>query len=400
MPVPDEEFLNTLVARVMRVESITRGDPQRHAWLMRYRGHIVGDTALAYSQLEAALKPYRLTPLFRHGRGHKHEILLVPSLPEAPPSRPLWNAVLFVLTVVSVFAAGVSYAYQGPADFGNGARDALREALPGGLAFTVSLLAILLAHEFGHYLAARRHGTAVSLPYFLPFPFSLFGTLGAFINLKAPPRDRRALLDIGLAGPIAGMVVAVPVLLIGLSLSALEPLPRYLPEGSGLMLEGNSVLYLLAKFAVFGKLLPAPAHYAGSPLLHWLRFFFTGQPVPLGGMDVFLHPVAWAGWAGLLVTALNLIPLGTLDGGHVLYSLLGARARGLFWPLLGVLALLGLVWDGWWLWAFLLIFLGRRYAEPLDDVTPLDGKRRALAIFGMVLFLLVFTPVPLQMVGF
>ncbi len=400
-PFSQQEVLTSLVARVMRVESVTWGDPQRRGWLARFRGEVLGDTEAAYNWLATALQPYEITPLFRFGRQSRHEVMLVPGVLRPKPSRIVWNAVLFVLTVLSVFAAGVSYAYQGPADFGPGALPALRKALGGGLAFTVSLMAILLFHEFGHYLAARRHGTAVTLPYFLPFPFSLFGTLGAFISLKAPPRNRRVLLDIGVAGPLAGMVVAVPVMLLGLSLSRVEPLPAWLPHGGGLMLEGNSILYLLAKWVVFGKWLPAPAHYGGlSPLAYWLKFFFTGHPLPLGGQDVMLHPVAWAGWAGFLVTALNLIPLGTLDGGHVLYALLGDKARHIFWPFMGVLLLLGFVWEGWWLWAFLLLFLGRRYAEPLDQITPLDRRRKAIAIFGMVLLVLVFTPVPLQMVGF
>ncbi len=402
LPVADiqhPEVLTALVARIMRVESVTWGDPQRRGWLARYRGQILGDSEAAYAQLESALKPYEITPLFRQGRGHKHEVLLVPGLLEPGPSRTVWNAVLFVLTVLSVFTAGVSYAYQGPADFGPGARAALREALSGGLAFTVSLLAILLAHEFGHYLAARHHGTEVTLPYFLPFPFSIFGTLGAFIRLKTPPRNKKVLLDIGIAGPLAGMVVALPVLLWGLHLSPVQPLPTSLPAEGGLMLEGNSLLYLLSKWLVFGKLLPAPADYGGlSPVVYWLKFFFTGHPIPWGGQDVYLHPVAWAGWAGLLVTAFNLVPLGTLDGGHVLYALLGEKAPRLFWPLLGVLLALGFVWSGWWLWAFLLFFLGRVYAEPLDQITPLDGKRKALAIAGIVLLILVFTPIPLQVV--
>ena len=392
----------TLLARVMRIESVTWSNPKQRGWLARLRGEVLGDTAEAYSRLEAALKPYDITPLFRPGRnGARHEVLLVPGVLRVKPSRVVWNAVLFVLTVLSVFAAGVSYAYQGPSDFhGPAALPALRQALKGGGAFTVSLLAILLAHEFGHYLAARYHGTAVSLPYFLPFPFSLFGTLGAFISLKAPPRNKRVLLDIGIAGPLAGMAVALPVLFIGLMLSRIEPLPTWLPQGS-LMLEGNSILYLLSKWVIFGRLLPAPPTYGNTaPLLYWLKFFFTGQPLPLGGQDVILHPMAWAGWAGFLVTALNLIPLGTLDGGHVLYALLGDRSRRLFWPLLGVLGVLGLVWDGWWLWAFLLLFLGRRYAEPLDQITPLDGRRRALGMLALVLLLIVFTPVPLEVIAF
>ena len=165
-------------------------------------------------------------------------------------------------------------------------------------------------------------------------------------------------------------------------------------------MEGNSILYLLAKYVTFGQWLPAPSDYGGlSPVLYWIRYFFTSTPLPIGGMDVFIHPVAWAGWAGLLVTALNLIPAGQLDGGHVIYVLLGERARKL-WPfILGGMALLGLAWSGWWLWAFLLFFLGRVYAEPLDQITGLDQKRKAVAILGIIIFFLVFTPVPLVYYG-
>ena len=273
-------------------------------------------------------------------------------------------------------------------------------SLPGGTAFTVSILAILLAHEFGHYLAGRYHKTHVTLPYFIPFPLSLFGTMGAFIQLKEPPRNKRILLDIGIAGPLAGLVVAIPVLLIGLALSDVSSLPAQLPPGQGLQIEGNSLLYLFAKFAVFGQLLPAPASYEGmNAIQYWVRYFFTGRPLPLGGQDVLLHPVAWAGWAGLLVTALNLIPAGQLDGGHVIFVLIGKRASALLPFVLAGLILLGFVWPGWWLWAFLIFLLGRLHAEPLDQITPLDPGRRALALFGLVVFVLVFIPVPLLQVG-
>ena len=266
--------------------------------------------------------------------------------------------------------------------------------MPSGIPFAASLLAILGAHEFGHYLAGRYHHTHVTLPYFLPFPFSPFGTLGAFIQLKEPPRNKRILMDIGIAGPLAGLVVAIPVLLFGLSLSKVEPI--HLSPGQGFTLEGNSLLYLFAKFLVFGRLLPAPSSYGNlSPVLYWIRYFFTSQPLPLGGMDVMIHPVAWAGWAGLLVTAINLIPAGQLDGGHLMYVLLGKRVRAL-WPfILAILVLLGFVWTGWWLWAALIFFLGRIYAEPLDQITQLDPPRKAIAVLGIIIFFLVFTPVPL-----
>lgn len=389
------ETLVRLVARFMRIEAITWGGQE--PVVVRFRGEILGDTAEAYDRLAQALEPQEMTPLFRF-RGGQHEVILLRGLLRPGPSNPWVNLLMFLLTVASVFFAGVMYAYQGPPTWGPEALPYLKTALGGGLAFTASLLAILLAHEFGHYLAARYHGTAVTLPYFIPFPFSYFGTMGAFIRLKAPPKNRRILLDIGLAGPVAGMVVALPVLYLGLHLSQVAPLPAVLRAGEGLMLEGNSLLYLFMKWLVKGQLLPHPAVYQTAPLWHWVRYIVTGRPLPLGGTDVLLHPVAWAGWAGLLVTALNLIPAGTLDGGHVLFSALGDKARRFFPFILGGLALLGLVWTGWWLWAFLLLWLGRTYAEPLDMVTPLDTKRRWWAFFGLVLFLLVFTPVPLAVV--
>lgn len=389
------EALVRLVARFMRIEAITWGE--REPVVVRFRGEILGDTAEAYDRLAQALEPQEMTPLFRT-RGGQHEVLLLRGLLRPGPSNLWINLFMFLLTVASVFFAGVMYAYQGPPTWGPEAIPHLKQALGGGLAFTVSLLAILLAHEFGHYLAARYHGTAVTLPYFIPFPFSYFGTMGAFIRLKAPPKNRRILLDIGLAGPVAGMIVALPVLYVGLRLSPVAPLPIALRPGEGLMLEGNSLLYLFMKWLVKGQLLPQPAFYQSAPLWHWVRYLFTGRPLPLGGSDVLLHPVAWAGWAGLLVTALNLIPAGTLDGGHVLFSALGDKARRFFPFILGGLATLGLVWSGWWLWALLLLWLGRAYAEPLDMITPLDGKRRWWAFFALVLFLLVFTPVPLAMV--
>ncbi len=140
---------------------------------------------------------------------------------------------------------------------------------------------------------------------------------------------------------------------------------------------------------------------AVPPLLYWLRYFFTGTPTPIGGQDVILHPIAWAAWIGLLVTALNLIPAGQLDGGHIVNGLFGQKRAILLLPVILVcLALLGLVWVGWWLWAFLIFFLGRVYAEPLDQITPLDPKRKALAVVCLVIFILVFTPVPLrQLIG-
>lgn len=392
-----EDRITPLVRQIMRVEDITWGQGKQN-YVVRYRGTIVGNVSAAYEKLADALRTYDLTPLFRK-EAERHVVVLMKGVVRPTPSNPWINLLLFIATVLSVVFTGTWLYLEPPA---SNSLSALLLSVQGslglGLSFAASILAILLAHEFGHYLAARYHGTAVTLPYFIPFPFSYFGTMGAFIRLKEPPKNKRILLDIGIAGPLAGLVVAIPILIIGLLLSDLDSLP--LSANPGVQLEGNSILYLLAKYAVFGQWLPNPSSYGGlNPVLYWIRYFFTGMPAPLGGTDVVLHPVAWAGWAGLLVTALNLIPAGQLDGGHVLYVLFGNRARAALPFILTALVVLGTVWPGWWLWAFLIFLLGRVYAEPLDQITALDSNRRAVAILGLIVFILVFTPVPLSVLG-
>lgn len=392
------DVYTALVRRFMAIEDITSGQ-QGKPYLVRYRGRLLSESTQAYDQLTALLRPYEITPLFRLD-GDRHVVLLMRGVIRPQPSNAWVNLFLFLLTLLSVIFAGALYAYEGPEPTSmEEFLLAMLRTLPRGVPFAASLLGILVAHEFGHYLAGRFHHTHLTLPYFIPFPFSPFGTMGAFIRLKEPPKNKRILLDIGIAGPIAGLIVAIPVLLYGLSLSRLDVIsPK---DGQTLILEGNSLLYLAAKFIVFGKLLPAPASYGDlSPLAYWVRYFFTSQPLPIGGVDVSIHPIAWAGWAGLLVTALNLIPAGQLDGGHVIYVLLGQRARQILPFILAVLFLLGFAWSGWWLWAMLIFILGRLYAEPLDQITPLDPPRRMVALLGIVIFILVFTPVPLvQAVG-
>ncbi len=385
------EDVNKLVTRVFAIEDYVLGD-SRSGYLAKYHGRLLGeDVPAAYDQLAELLRPHAITPLFRV-EDERQTVILLDGLVTPKPSSPVPNILLFILTVFSVMLSGVQLPAGQPVP-----EDALElvTLLAGniftGWPFAVGLLSILLAHEFGHYFAGRYHNTAVSLPYFLPFPLSLLGTLGAFINLKEPPKNKRVLLDIGLAGPLAGLVVAIPVLLIGLSLSSLGTVEA----GQGGFIEGNSLLYLFAKFVVFGQLLPAPASYEGTlPILYWLQYFFTGDPVPYGGTDVFIHPVALAGWAGLLVTALNLIPAGQLDGGHIAYVLFGGKLRRALPVILVVLGALGFVWQGWWLWMLILLVLGRQHAEPLDTITELDPGRRALAWLGLVIFFLVISPVP------
>ncbi len=381
--------LTALVRRVMRIDDITTGGAKQN-YLVRYRGQLLEDSIQAYDRLAEWLRPLEITPLFRKDDG-QHAVLLIDGLVQPKPGNPVWNLVMFILTLISVIVTGalVNNVYPEP--------DGLAQIVLGGLPFAFGMMAFLLAHEFGHYLMGRHHHTHVSLPYFIPFPLSPFGTMGAVIQMKEQPRNKRILLDIGLAGPLSGLVVAIPLLLLGLSLSKIDMIDTAgLAPGMGFTLEGNSLLYLAAKYMVFGQLLPAPASYEGiSPLLYWVRYFFTGQPLPMGGVDVLLHPLAWAGWAGLLVTSLNLIPVGQLDGGHLIYVLFGQNARRL-WPVILIgLILLGFVWTGWFLWAGLIFLFGRLYAEPLDTITQLDPPRKALAMIGILLFVVIFIPVPL-----
>ncbi len=385
-----------LVKQVFRIEDVTWGTEKQN-YLVRYSGEILIDSQDAYEKLSKNLKSYDVTPLFRFEDGNEI-IVLLKGIVNPKPSNPWINVILFIITGISVIFAGTIFYYQGPLTTDlNQLLPHLLPTLYRGMAFAASLLAILLAHEFGHYLAARYHGSAVTLPYFIPFPFSPFGTMGAFIQLKEPPKNKRILLDIGIAGPLAGLAIAIPLLFLGLYLSQIDKLPLFLSPGQSINLEGNSLLYLIMKFIIFGEWLPAPANFAGlNPLIYWLRYFFTGQPAPYGAVDVLLHPVAWAGWAGLLITALNLIPAGQLDGGHILYALFGKKSRVVLPFILIALIILGTVWSGWWLWAFLIFLLGRAHAEPLDQITPLDSRRKGLAIFGLVVFVLVFTPIPLS----
>jgi hypothetical protein len=408
----NQEQITNLIGRVMRIESVTSYEPGARE-IAVFRGELQSDSVEAYDTVADGVRSYRLTPVFR-SEDEQHIIGLVEGVIETKPSNPWVNLALFIFTLISVMFTGALFSlnmmetgmlsskfftYSGI--FPKNEMDFLLFTLKNihfGLPFALSLLAILLAHEFGHYLAARYHKTNVTLPYFIPFPLSGFGTLGAFIQLKEPPKNKRVLHDIGVAGPLAGLIVAIPILLVGLSLSPVSTVSFSGFDGlEAIQVEGNSILYLLAKYVVHGQWLPAPPDYGGlQPLVFWIRYIFTGYPAPIGAQDVMLHPMAWAGWAGLLVTALNLIPVGQLDGGHTLYVLLGKKAKKAYPVIIIVLGLLGLVWPGWWLWVALIYFFGQRHAEPLDQITELDSHRRVIAIVVLVLFFLLFTPIPLS----
>jgi membrane-associated protease RseP (regulator of RpoE activity) len=390
------DLLTNIIRKVFSIQDITLGSPKEN-FLIRYRGKFITNTETAYDKLAEQLTQYDITPLFRTVKGDQ-TIFLREGIIQPRPSKVWVNILLFSLTILSMLYVGTMYTlggtYEGP-PFSSFQEmlPYIRDSLGGGIAFTLSILAILLAHEFGHYFTARYHKTQVSLPYFLPFP-SLLGTLGAVILTKEVPRNKKVLLDIGIAGPLAGLVVTIPVLIIGLATSEVHQLPTELPTGMGF--EGNSILYLILKYLVHGMWLPQPADFGNlNPLIYWIRYFFTGLPFPRGGVDVTMNSVALAGWAGLLVTGLNLIPVGQLDGGHLLYGILGRRTEKIIPIIIAILAILGFFWSGWWLWAVLLLVFNRKHGEPLDDITPLDDKRKLIALVGLVVFVFVFIPVPM-----
>jgi hypothetical protein len=242
-----------------------------------------------------------------------------------------------------------------------------------GLQFSLATHFILLCHELGHWFACRRHRLDASPPYFLPAPLGL-GTFGAFIRIRSLVRTKRELLDVGVAGPIAGFVALLPVLAVGVGLSRPASLPVP-PTGD------------------VGLLLYRPGE---SLLLGGLTRLFHGE-LP-AGVVLNPHPLLLAGWVGLFATMLNLLPLAQLDGGHILYAAVGRVQRRLAWPLWGALALLGFAWPGWWLWCLFVLLLGLKHPRLLDEGEPLDARRRRLAWLALAIFALGFMPVPIAVV--
>ncbi|HDR06248.1 MAG TPA: site-2 protease family protein [Candidatus Coatesbacteria bacterium] len=261
-----------------------------------------------------------------------------------------------------------------------------------GLPFAGSLLFILLAHEFGHYLAARRHGVGATLPLLLPVPNPLLGTAGAVIRMRTPVPHRRALFDIGIAGPLAGVVAVVIVTVVGLALSGvmrLDPraaVPLSWPEFE--LTYGQPGLIALRFYDE-----PTALLVNMPPLFKLLQLAVVG---PLAADEVLLlHPVAFAGWLGFLVTALNLVPVGQLDGGHIVFAGLRRAYKPLGGLIFVALLFFAFFWPGWLVWVGVLFFVARKRPAPLDDVTPL-GRGRTWGAYGaMLLFFLCLTPVPL-----
>jgi membrane-associated protease RseP (regulator of RpoE activity) len=341
---------------------------ERYQWdergTLTLHGHLNDRADAIYRTMRSRLEQLGFTPFLTRAAGDD-ELVAVPGVVDRRQPRVWLPVVLFAITIGTVLLTGAL----------NEGADILRNpaSLLLGLPFAATLLAILFTHEMGHYLMGRLRKAPVSLPYFIPMPpmISFTGTMGAVIVQREPMEDRRTILEVGIAGPLAGLALAIPLLLYGLAISAIGP-----PPGPSYVQEGNSLLYAAAKWLIFGRWLPG------------------------GGVDVQLSPVAWGAWIGLLITMLNLLPIGQLDGGHVAYALLGRRAHYLAYALIGMCVLLGVFVSSTWLfWALLAFLIGPRHPAPLNDISQLGAGHIALAVFGLVMFVLLFMPDPLRLVG-
>jgi membrane-associated protease RseP (regulator of RpoE activity) len=326
-----------------------------------FGGRLLVAPPTAVTELVARFRPFGYTPFVQAGHDGLTWVRALPFVDVVVPSNPRTNIALFLLTVLSTLVAGSGAFFTFNPLFEP-------RRLLEGIPFSFTLLAILGTHEFGHYFTARAYGASVSLPYFIPAPPPLlFGTLGAIIRLRSPARDRNSLFDIAAAGPLAGLVVALPALWIGLGWSKVGAVPA-----------GGSV------------------SFGDSLLLRFMTWWSFGTLPP--GHDVFVHPVALAGWVGLFVTALNLIPVGQLDGGRIAYALFGARHRQISIATFVALLALGAVTGAgnWFVWAFLLLFvMGFHHQPPLDDLSPLSPWRYAVGVLCLLLLILLIPPVPI-----
>jgi membrane-associated protease RseP (regulator of RpoE activity) len=270
---------------------------------------------------------------------------------------PVLHIVLFVLTFSTTLLAGALQKGVNPLS------EPLR--VVEGFPFALTLMLILLSHELSHYIASRTHHTSATLPYFIPAP-SIIGTFGAFIKMKSPIVTRKALIDIGASGPIIGFLISVAACIIGLSHSEVVALKEPGEFALGL---GDSLLFTFLSKLILGA---------------------TPE-----GHDVVLHPVAFAGWIGLFVTSLNLLPIGQLDGGHIAFALLGKLHRVVSTALVATLAVLGFfLWGGWTIWALLMLILGLKHPPVMYWETHLDPKRKLVGWLALVIFVLTFIPMP------
>ncbi|MCD6512846.1 MAG: site-2 protease family protein [Thermoplasmata archaeon] len=319
-----------------------------------------------FNLMREELKRKNFIPLLRHIKG-EYIIFLV--YRKERKGKPLWvNISLLILTVITTTLSG-SILFLTSSNLWDMFRP--ENIFNGLIFFSIPLMAILGIHEMGHYFAAKKHGVASSLPFFIPIPpnpFLPLGTMGAVISMREPIPDRKSLLDIGISGPIAGFIVSIPVLIIGLAMSQVVNIST-IPENTPVL--GDNLMMLIL-----------------SSLMFHLDKAHT----------IMLHPTAFAGWVGMLVTAINLLPAGQLDGGHVARAVLKEKHRYASMAAIAGLAALSFFGNGGWLFMLLIIvfFIGPEHPPALNELTSLDMKRKLLAIAGLIIFILCFTPQPIS----
>jgi membrane-associated protease RseP (regulator of RpoE activity) len=290
---------------------------------------------------------------------------------QQPRPRRVWlHALLFFLTLASTTLVGTAHYMSFVSAFDTRPVLASSRLIWNGLPYSLAILAILGAHEMGHYVACRYYRIEATLPYFIPFPGIMTGTFGAVIRIRQPMLRKAVVFDVGIAGPIAGFLVAVPTLFYGLLLSTIVPIPK---NFVGLEL-GEPLLFKIANWLVWGA--------------------------PPQGLALNMHPIALAAWFGMLVTALNLFPIAQLDGGHISYAVFGRHSVRITFGAVAVVASLILASISWLPWTVMLVamilMVGPRHPPVLDEDIPLDPARRWLAVFAVIMFALCFTPAPIQ----
>lgn len=356
-PEADSQFVEEMRAQLRDVFLAEAVSLDRERRAVSFWGMLLTDAANAFSVLEGRLAKQGYLPILRRHKG-RDSLTVAPVPAVSGRSRPWLNLLLFLATVGTVTLGG---AFQEGYDPFSDPPTAIVRGLP----FAVALLGILVTHELAHFLVTRAHGTQATLPYFIPMPLSPVGTFGALIRMESPITDRRALFDVGISGPLAGLAVSIVALVVGLKLSQVTPL---LPEG-GAQLLGTGLL------------------------VDWITDLVLG-PLP-DDLVVILHPIAFAGWFGVFITFINLIPVSQLDGGHVGYAFFGQYHRFVAMLVFLGMLLLGLFSTWWFVWAVLVFALGGlRHPPPLNDITPLDAKRKILAMLSFVLLFLLGTPRP------
>jgi len=288
-----------------------------------------------------------------------------------PQSSPALAVLLFLLTLVSTTLAGTSYYIGFLVMAGSDKEVPILRALWGGFPYAFAIMAILLAHELGHYLACRYYRLSATYPYFIPLPiFSIAGTMGAFIRIRSPFQNARQLFDVGIAGPLAGYIFSLPALILGLAASNINDIPT---NTEGTVFFGEPLIFkAVAQF-----------------------FFHYDETVS----SLNLHPIGWAAWFGIFATSINLIPIGQLDGGHIVYSLFGPvwHRRCSIACCLGLVSISVISWSPAYLvFAVLVFILGLRHPHTWEEDRIVDSKRKWLAVIALIIFIFSFVPVPVS----